>query len=61
MAKKDDGEANEMMETEDQVLEDMRVEFRSRLERRLQKRLVAKQRDMPEVRSLKKKGRSGCT
>lgn len=61
MAKKDAGEANEMMETEDQVLEDMRVEFRSRLERRLQKRLVVKQRDMPEVRNLKKKGRSRCT
>jgi hypothetical protein len=49
---------NEMMETEDQLNEEMREEFRRRLKRRLQSRLEAKERGMPEVRSLKKKGRS---
>ena len=52
---------NEMMETEDQLHEEMREEFRRRLERRLQGRLDAKERGMPEVRRLKKKGRSTCT
>ena len=53
--------ANELMETEDQVQEEMREEFRRRLASRLQERLEAKERGMSEVRSLKKKGRSGCT
>jgi hypothetical protein len=53
--------ANEMMETEDQVIEEMREEFRKRLARRLQERLDTKERGMVEVRSLKKKDRSSCT
>ena len=52
--------ANELMETEDQLHEEMREEFRKRLKRRLQDRLAAKEREIPEVRSLKKKGRSTC-
>lgn len=52
--------ANELMETEDQLHEEMREEFRKRLKRRLQDRLETKEQDMPEVRSLKKKGRLTC-
>lgn len=52
---------NEMMEIEDQVEEEMREEFRKRLERRLQERLEAKERDMPQVRDLKKNAQSRCT
>lgn len=52
---------NEMMETEDQVIEEMREEFRKRLASRLQERLEAKERGMVEVSRLKKKDRSGCT
>ena len=52
---------NEMMETEDQVIEELREEFRQRLTRRLQDRLDAKEKALDDVRSLKKKGRSNCT
>ena len=52
--------ANELMETEEQLHEEMREEFRKRLKRRLQDRLETKEQDMPEVRNLKKKGRSTC-
>lgn len=46
------------MEEEDQLHEEMQVEFRKRLQTRLQKKLDAKEQNMPELRSLKKKGRS---
>ena len=46
---------NEMMETEDQLIEEMHEEFRKRLAVRLQKKLEAKERGMAEVRRLKKK------
>ena len=52
---------NELMETEDQVLEELREEFRKRLTRRLQDRLDTKEKASDEVRRLKKKGRSNCT
>jgi hypothetical protein len=52
--------ANELMETEDQLHEEMREEFRERLKSRLQLRVEAKERDLPEVRRLKKKGRPTC-
>jgi len=52
---------NEMMETEDQVLAELREEFRKRLTRRLQDRLDAKEKTLDEVRRLKKKGPSNCT
>jgi len=52
---------NEMMETEDQVLEEMQEEFRKRLQRRLQERVEAKERGPSEVHRLKKKDRSVCT
>jgi hypothetical protein len=52
--------ANELMETEDQLHEEMREEFRKRLKSRLQERVEAKERDLPEVRRLKKKDRSTC-
>jgi hypothetical protein len=53
--------ANELMETEDQVQEEMREAFRRRLASRLQERLEAKEQGLSEVHGLKKKGRSGCT
>lgn len=52
---------NELMETEDQLQNEMREEFRRRLASRLQERLKAKEQGLSEVRNLKKKGRSGCT
>ncbi|MEI8354301.1 MAG: hypothetical protein WCG22_07340 [Lentisphaerota bacterium] len=52
--------ANELMETEDQLHEEMREEYCQRLKRRLQERLETKERNMPEVRSLKKKGPPTC-
>jgi hypothetical protein len=58
MNKKDEKWANELMEEEDQLHEEMQVEFRKRLQTRLQKKLDAKEQNMPELRSLKKKGRS---
>ena len=58
MAEKDEKWANELMEEEDQLHEEMQEVFRKRLEKRLQKKLEAKERAMSEVRSLKKKGRS---
>jgi len=55
MGEKDEKWANELMEEEDQLHEEMQQEFRKRLEARLQKRLEAKEQGMSEVRSLKKK------
>jgi hypothetical protein len=46
------------MEEEDQLHEEMQEEFRKRLEKRLQKKLDAKEKDMLELRSLKKRGQS---
>lgn len=58
MTEKDEPWANELMEEEDKLHEEMQAEFRKRLQRRLQEKLEAKEQAMPEVRSLKKKGRS---
>jgi hypothetical protein len=58
MNKNDEKWANELMEEEDQLHEEMQVEFRKRLQTRLQKKLDAKEKNMPELRSLKKKDRS---
>ena len=46
---------NELMETEDALLAEMREEYRRRLQSRLQKGLNARQRGMAEVRSLTRK------
>lgn len=53
----DDEWANELMDVEDQLHEEMKEEFCKRLEQRLQKRLEAKEQRMPEVAKLKKKER----
>lgn len=58
MVKKDDKWANELMEEEDQLHEEMQEEFRKRLQARLQKKLDAREKKMPELGGLKKKGRS---
>lgn len=60
MGEQDDKWANELMEEEDQLHEEMQEEFRERLQKRLQRKLDAKEKKMPELRSLKKKGRSSC-
>lgn len=52
--------SNELMEEEDQLHEEMREEFGKRLQKRLQKKIETKEQGMPEVRDLKKKGRSSC-
>ena len=52
---------NEMMETEDQVLDEMREAFRQRLKSRLQARVTAKEQGLSEVHSLKKKDKPSCT
>ena len=46
---------NELMETEDQVLKEMREEYRKKLEQRLQQRLEAKQANLPETEPLIRK------
>jgi hypothetical protein len=61
MDEKTEGEANEMMEIEEQVHDEMREEYRKRLERRLQERLEAKERTLPEAQRLKKNASSRCT
>lgn len=58
MTEKDEQWANELMEEEDKLHEEMQAEFRKRLQKRLQEKLEAKEQAMPEVRGLKKKGRS---
>ena len=60
MNRTDEDQPNELMDEEDQLQEEMQEEFRKRLKKRLQKRVKAKEEDMDEVRSLKKKGRSSC-
>ena len=52
---------NELLETEEELIAEMREEYRRRLAERLQKKLEAKEKSLPEVRRLKKKGPSGCS
>jgi len=52
--------ANELMDEEDALLEEMKVEFRQRLEERVQKKIHARESAMPEVRRLKKNGGSAA-
>jgi len=47
--------SNELMDIEDEFEEEVREELRKRLERRVQDRLQAKERNMEEVKRLKKK------
>jgi len=54
----DDGE-NELMNEEDELIEEMRHEFKKRLEDRLQKKIQTKEASMPEVKRLKKNDPSG--
>ena len=51
----EDRRVNELMETESQVLDEMREEYRQKLERRLQERLEARQTTLPEVEPLVRK------
>lgn len=60
MNEENDKWANELMEEEDSLHEEMQEEFRKRLQDRLQRKLEAKEKDMPELDSLKKKDRSHC-
>ena len=46
---------NELMETEDQLLVEMREEYRKRLQGRLQERIDSRQQRMAEVKSLTRK------
>lgn len=52
---KNDRWANEMMETEDQVVNEMQEEFRKRLQNRLQEKVGARERAVAEACRLKKK------
>lgn len=52
---------NELLEAEEELIAEMREEYRRRLAERLQKKLDAKEKGLPEVRRLKKKGPSGCS
>ena len=52
---------NELLETEEELIAEMREEFRKRLAARIQKKLAAREKNLPEVRRLKKKGPSGCS
>ena len=61
MNKKDDKRTNELMDIEDQMVEEMKEAFRKRLEKRLQERVKSKEAEDPEIRGLKKKGRSNST
>ncbi|MCC5846945.1 MAG: hypothetical protein JJU29_02545 [Verrucomicrobia bacterium] len=49
---------NELMEEEDALFEEMKVEFRQRLQERLQKKIQTRESAMPEVQRLKKNGGS---
>ena len=49
---------NDLMEDEDALLEEMKVEFQQRLQERIQKKIHARESAMPEVRRLKKNGGS---
>lgn len=49
---------NELMEEEDALFEEMKVEFQQRLQQRLQKKIQSRESTMPEVRRLKKNGGS---
>jgi len=49
---------NELMETEDQLLVEMREEYRKRLQGRLQERIDSRQQRMAEVKSLTRKSSS---
>ena len=52
---------NELLETEEELIAEMREAYRKRLAERLQKKLEAKEKRLPEIRRLKKKGPSGCS
>jgi len=52
---------NELMETENQVLDEMREEYRWKLEKRLQATLEAKQANLPEVDQLVRKRKVDLT
>ena len=52
---------NELMETENQVLEEMREEYRKKLEQRLQQTLEAKQTNLPETERLLRKRKVNLT
>jgi len=49
---------NELMEEEDALIEEMKAEFQIRLQARIQKKIQAREAEMPEVKRLKKNGRS---
>lgn len=49
---------NELMEEEDALIEEMKTEFQIRLQARIQKKIQAREAAMPEVKRLKKNGRS---
>lgn len=49
---------NELMDEEDTLIEEMKVEFQLRLQQRLQKKIQDRESAMPEVRNLKKNGGS---
>lgn len=49
---------SELMDEEDALLEEMRVEFQQRLQERIQKKIHARESVMPAVRRLKKNGGS---
>lgn len=44
----------ELMDEEDALIEEMKVEFQARLQERVQKKIQAREAKMPEVRRLKK-------
>lgn len=48
----------ELMEEEDALIEEMKVEFQTRLQERVQKKIQAREAKMPEVRRLKKNSAS---
>ena len=52
---------NELMETEEELIAEMQVEFRKRLAARLQKKLKTREQNLPEAQRLKKKDRRTAT
>jgi len=45
---------NELMEEEDAMIEEMKVEFKKRFKLRLEGKIKAREKSMPEVQRLKK-------
>jgi hypothetical protein len=49
---------NELMKEEDALMEEMKVEFQQRLKTRIQNKIKAREKAMPEVQRLKKNAAS---